>query len=124
MELGKAGRTVQHKVEDVKDAVDINTHNLGNKAERGFANAKKEIKHVAEDTKHALADTVVDAENKAHEVKVKGGRAVQRAAEKIGDTLHDTEVVAVKASRNVLDNIKGAATSVGRKMHLVADSTE
>ncbi|KAJ9511837.1 hypothetical protein QJQ45_004564 [Haematococcus lacustris] len=124
VELGKAGRAVQHKAEDVKDAVDINTHNLGHKAERGLANAKKEIKHVAEDTKHALVDGIVSAEHKAHEAKVKSGRAVHRAAEKIGDTLHDTEVVAVKASRNVLDNIKGAATSVGRKMHLVADSTE
>jgi hypothetical protein len=42
----------------------------------------------------------------------------------VSDTVYDAERAATKASRGVLEGIKGAATTVGRKLHVVADATE
>jgi hypothetical protein len=42
----------------------------------------------------------------------------------VSDAVYDAEVATGKVTKGVLENIKGAATSVGRKLHVVADSTE
>lgn len=118
------GRTVQLKVEDTKDKLDLNVHDASNKTERGVSKTKQEIKHAAEHTKAKLSDTATTVDSKGQDIKAKTGRAVQRGKEKVTDVAHDVEAAAGKTGKGLLESIKGAATTVGRKLHVVADATE
>lgn len=42
----------------------------------------------------------------------------------VSDAVYEGEVAAGKATKSVLEGLKGAATKVGRTLHVVADSTE
>jgi hypothetical protein len=117
-------RTVQHKAEDLKDSADVAAHDASSKAERAAAKAKKEVHHAADHSKSKADDTLSAADSKVHEAKIKAGRAVQRGKEKLSDTVYEAEAETGKAAKGMLEGLKGAATSVGRRLHLVADSTE
>lgn len=117
-------RSVQHKVEDVKDNVDIGTYTGTAKAERGVEHAKKDVKHAVDDVKVKGGDVASNVDTKSHEGGVKGSRTLQRVKEKVADATWEAEEAVAKGSKGVLEGIKGAATTVGRKLHVVGDNVE
>lgn len=117
-------RALQHKAEDVKDAADVGTYNATSKTDRAVEHGKKDVKHAVEDTKVKGGDVGATVDQKTHEAGVKGSRGLQRTKEKVADTVYHAEEAVAKGGKGVIENIKGAAHSVGRKLHVVGDNAE
>lgn len=110
---------VVHKAEDLKDAASAKLHAAGNSVEAGAHKAKTESKHALDH-----AETKAEEAKAKADAKVKADRTVQRGKDKAGAAVKDAEVSTAKGTKSVLESIKGAAHTVGKKLHVVADSTD